>query len=440
MPDETERDEPKSEKDEAAAGNGDGTRESEPGAEPAAKEPVSAEPAAAAADGADADPEPRKQSAEASEATEEAREAGDVLGAHPHASTTGKAWGLPFVKLDERWTKFETWLCAVVLLLEVAALTLWVALKGLSTPPDGAKAGIVFRALFGATLFGMAGYWALRKQSPFVRRAAAVGGLVLGLLVAKSWSRVGVDWSSNLLNWYQQSSTLTLLGGLRGVGTRLTLLLALLGGSLATGAGRHITIDLLTRFLKPKLRLPVTVFGWLAAAIICFGASWGFFDHIAIENFGDKADSSAGQKIGTVFKGLGKHWFILRKQVGLDLKSLPHVLKGDTYTEWMTGTEWNAWLDDAGFVERFGKEKVEALRIPEDSKHTPMVLIPDEGEPRGALTHAANLVFPIGLLIIGLRFILLSLLALSGHKSIEGEGHMDLGTRPHDEDANKETA
>src|SRR6185436_15406065 len=93
------------------------------------------------------------------------------------------------------------------------------------------------------------------------QRLAAIGGIVLGFLIAKSWAKVGVDWSANLLNWYQQASTLTLLGGLRGVGTRLTLMLALLGGSLATAAGRHITIDLVSRFLKPKAKLRITLIG-----------------------------------------------------------------------------------------------------------------------------------------------------------------------------------
>jgi len=63
-----------------------------------------------------------------------------------------------------------------------------------------------------------------------------------------------------------------------------------------------------------------------------------------------------------------------------------------------------------------------------------------KGEPRGELTHIANLVFPIGLLIIALRFILLSILALSGHKSVDPEAHMELGTGHTDDDKTREAA
>ena len=78
-------------------------------------------------------------------------------------------------------------------------------------------------------------------------------------------------------------------------------------------------------------------------------------------------------------------------------------------------------------------ESVDALRIPDDDKRSPMIAIPGKGEPRGALTHAANLVFPFGLFVIAFRFILLALLAIAGHKSIETEAHLELGTRSHDE-------
>jgi hypothetical protein len=348
------------------------------------------------------------------------------------------AWGAPLARIDEKWTKFETWLCAVVLLLEVAALSLWVSLKGLSTPPDGAKAGIVFRALLGATLLGMLGYFALRKRGATAQRVGSIAGVLLGLLLAKAWAKLGVDWSSNLLNWYQQASTLTLFGGLRGVGTRLTLLLALLGGSLATAAGRHITIDLLTRFLKRSVKLPVTVAGWFGTSVICFSASWGFLDHIAIEDFGARAEATATQKLSTVGHGLGENWFILRKQIRLDFKSLPHVFGGESYADWLTGAEWNAWLDDAGFVDRYGKENVKPLRIPQDAKRSPLLIVPGKGEPHRELNHAANLVFPIGLFIIALRFILLGLLALAGKKSIEPDAQLDLGMRSHDEAQSKQ--
>lgn len=353
---------------------------------------------------------------------------GDENPPNSHETKKAAAWGRPLVRFDEAWTRLEARLCVGVLLLEVLSLSLWVALKGLSAPPDSeSPAGVVFRGLIGALVLGAVGYFAPRKQSLQVRRAISMGGVVLGIALAKAWANVGVSFGSNLLNWYQQASSLTLLGGLRGVGTRLTLWLALLGGSLATGAGKHITIDLITRFLKPKARLPVVLSGWLGAAVICASASWGFFDHISIDSFGADADARPSAKVSAVTKGLGENFFVLRRQLSLDLKTLPHVMRGEPYADWLTGTEWNQWIDDSGFAERYGKEAAEGLKIGADDRRAPAVLIPGKGEMRGDLIDTANLVFPFGLLMIAIRFVLLSLLVLSGHKSIEetGEG-MDI--------------
>ncbi len=179
----------------------------------------------------------------------------------------------------------------------------------------------------------------------------------------------------------------------------------------------------------------MVVVGWFGAALICTSAAWGFFDHIAIENFGANADASAGAKVGAVTKGLGEDFFVLRKQISLDFKTLPHVLKGQPYADSLVGAEWNQWLDESGFAARYGKEATDALKVPPDQKRSPIVLIPGKGDVRGELINAANLVFPFGLFIIAIRFILLSLLALSGHKSLDdgGEG-MDI-QRPADEAA-----
>ena len=347
-------------------------------------------------------------------------------GSPPPSDRKAAAWGRPLARLDAAWTKWEGWLCAVVLLLEIVVLSLWVALKGLSTPVDsGSNAGIVFRALFGANVLGLAAFLAVRKKPKRIQRPVTVIAVLAGMLLAKSWGNVGVQWSSNLLNCYQQASSLTLLGGLRGVGTRLTLLLALLGGSLATANGKHITIDLVTRFLKPTARLPVVIVGWLGAAVICASASWGFFDYISIEQFEANADATAGEKVGKVVDGIGEDWFIARKQIGLDFRTLPHVMKGEPYAEWLGGKEWNEWLDSSGFVERYGREKIDQLKMSEDIKRSPIVVVPERGEPRGELINAANLVFPIGLLIIAIRFVLLSLLAISGHSSVDPEAHVE---------------
>jgi hypothetical protein len=269
------------------------------------------------------------------------------------------------------------------------------------------------------------GFLATRKQKKRFQRTASIGGVVIGVFVAKYWGTVGVEWASNMLNWFQQASTLTLFGGLRGLGTRLTLLLALLGGSLATASGKHITIDLVTRYLRPTARLYVVVVGWLCTAFICGVAGWGFFDHIAIDDFDAKAENRPGEKLSAVTKGIGEHSFILRKQIALDFKTLPHVIRGQRYAEWMGGDEWNNWIRTEGFAERYGKEKAEVLEITPDMKRSPIVVVPEKGEPRGELIKSANLVFPIGLFVLVFRFVLLSLLALSGHFSIDFESHAD---------------
>lgn len=341
-----------------------------------------------------------------------------------------QAWGAPLVRIDALWTRFEMGLATLVLLLEIAALSVWVALKGLSTGWDGTnRAGLAFRAIMGATVLGSIAWAALRKQPERTRSGVTAVAVLLGFLGARLWANTGATWSSNLLNWYQQGSSLTLFGGLRGVGTRLTMLLTLLGGSLATAAGKHITIDLVTRFLKPKVRVGVVVFGWLATSVICFSASWGFLDHIAIEDFGATKDATAAAKVSKISEDLGQDLFIARKQLGLDFKTLPHVLQGEPYSDWLEASEWNAWLEGSGMAERYGADKVEELKMAAGQKRAPIVVVPGKGEPRGELIHAANLIFPIGLFIIAVRFLLLALLTLSGHRSVDPEGHMELGIK-----------
>src|ERR1051326_6387106 len=177
-------------------------------------------------------------------------------GGAPSAPPLKRArWADPIMKADLVWTRFETWLAVLALSLEILSMSLWVFLKGMSTPPGGeSPAGIGFRALFGASAFGMAAWFGLKKQSEHVRRWATIGAVFFGLFISKAWANLGVNYTSNLLNWYQQACFLTLLGGLRGVGTRLTVLLALVGGSLATARGKHIIIDIATRFVSYKPR------------------------------------------------------------------------------------------------------------------------------------------------------------------------------------------
>lgn len=331
------------------------------------------------------------------------------------------AWGRPFARLDAAWTRFESLLCAGVLIAETLALCLWIALKGLSTPTgDGNAAGLVFRSALGAVAFGLVAFLITRRRPLPIQRGAVLGSITLGLLLGKAWQDVGIDYFSNVLNWLQDASTLTLLGGLRGVGTRLTIWLALLGASLATASGKHINIDVVMRFLRPKARVPVAITGWLAAAMVCFAAVWGFFDHIAIESFGVKADDPAGQKISQVIRKTDEHRFLAFRQMGLDMRTFPHVLKGERYDSWMKGAEWNAWIEKGGWERYYSKEELGMLILPESAAneiHTPLVVVPN-GTNRGLLAHGLFLIFPFGMLMIGTRFLLRSVLAASGHVKV----------------------
>jgi hypothetical protein len=431
------------EKADASAGDADDAKEADASA--GGDEPDAKEADAAAAD-AEADAEKADASTEDDEPAD-AAESSDVPSqpapkkkapsVEVDPQVTGRkpaAWGLPFVRIDSVWTKWEVILCTSVLVLEVLVLSLWVGLKGLSTAAGGASnAGIVFRMLAGASVLGGVGFLATRKQKKPVQRAMSIGGIVIGIATAKYWGNVGVEWASNMLNWFQQASTLTLFGGLRGLGTRLTLVLALVGGSLATASGKHINIDLITRFLRPRARLYVVVVGWLSTAFIVGVAGWGFFDHIAIDDFDAKAEARPSEKLSEVTKGMGEHAFMLRKQIGLDLKALPHVLKGERYAEWLGADEWNSWVRDGGFAERYGPEKAKLLEITPDMKRSPIVVIPEKGEPRGELIKSANLAFPFGLFVLVFRFVLLSLLALSGHFTVTFEAAADEIKRKHEE-------
>jgi hypothetical protein len=90
----------------------------------------------------------------------------------------------------------------------------------------------------------------------------------------------------------------------------------------------------------------------------------------------------------------------------------------------MTGREWNEFLDNGGFVERYGEEKVAPLRAGEedlDGSRTPFVVSPI-GDARNALMRSMDLIFPFGFLMMGLRFILRALLIFSGHIKPHFEG------------------
>jgi len=356
------------------------------------------------------------------------------------AAPTGAAWAAPIARFEARWTWLEARLITFVLLSQLLALVSWVFLNGLSESV-AESAGVVFRGTLFAIGLGLTAWFGGKKLDEDRRRNATLAAIGLGVAAAIAWRKLcagamatgateglgarmalldkaTVAYFDNIKGWLQEGSTLTLLGGLRGLGTRLTLWLALLGGSLATAAGKHIHIDVIFRFLPKRLRIPAAIINALTASVVCFAATWGFFDHLAIESYGSRAEDPPAEKIANASHHIGDHLFFVRKQLGLDLRSLPHVLAGERYDQWMSAGAWNEWLGGAGFEDRFPKDQIEALRVPpEVPSHTPFVISPAGETTRGALAHTLSLVFPFGLLAIGLRFLIRALLTLSGHIS-----------------------
>ena len=349
------------------------------------------------------------------------------------AKPKGAAWAQPIARFEAKWTWLESRLLTFVLLWQIISLVSWVFLNGLSESVT-TTAGTVFRAVLLASVFALGAWMGTKKRGEEQRRNVTLFAIALGIGLMWLWHRsaataaaakvassaLSLDKASagyfdNIKGWLQEGSTLTLLGGLRGLGTRLTLWLALLGGSLATAAGKHIHVDVVFRFIPRKLRAPVMIMNYFAAAAVCFAGVWGFFDHIAIESYGSKADDKAGAKIDNALHHIGNHAFLTRKQIGLDLRSMPHVLSGERYDVWMTAARWNEWVDGAGFEGRW-PEKAKNLRIPASAgTHPPFVVSPDGENTRGALAHTLGLVFPFGLLAIALRFVLRAILTISGH-------------------------
>jgi hypothetical protein len=53
--------------------------------------------------------------------------------ADDQAAPDGADWGKPLVRFDVAWQALEARLCAGVLLAEIAAIALWVFLRGLAS-------------------------------------------------------------------------------------------------------------------------------------------------------------------------------------------------------------------------------------------------------------------------------------------------------------------
>jgi TRAP-type C4-dicarboxylate transport system permease small subunit len=357
----------------------------------------------------------------------------------------GLAWAKPLVAFDAWWTKWEARLVLAVLGAEIVALSVWVLLKGLSSEwrPGGADAsGLVWRGAIGAVALGLIANRVLRPKDAKdagARRTHQIGvsaAIVLGMVAARFWGSTGSEYFSNFLNWLQSASSLTLIGGLRGVATRLTLWVALLGASLATAQGKHINVDVVMRYVPVKLRVPIAVLGWMTAGLVCATGAYGFVDHLAIAEYRvmeqgpcdanplETCTFTFGDRMKKVRHEARRDLFLLGRQASLDLKTLPKVLGGTKYKDYLKAKDWNEWLTaEEGWTEYFPKEDVEGQKLDESdpaATRLPIVNVPGGNEDsNGLMRRDADFIFPFGLLMIALRFLLRSILALTGWVKVD---------------------
>lgn len=278
----------------------------------------------------------------------------------------------------------------------------WVVLKGLAArDAAGFHAGLTLRAGLGAALGALvAARW---SPTPSRRWLAAV----LGAGVGAALRDVGAGWAENAVGWLQDGSALTLLGGVRGVATRLTLALVMVGAALATATGRHVAVDLAARALGPAWAPALRRAAGLVAAGVCVASGLGFYDFLRVEGL----EGAPGPT-------LGRDAFLLRRQLALDLRLAPRVLSGARWDTALRGDEWNTWLDAGDWVGVAPPDVVAALREGGVS-HVPLVALP--GVPsRGLLVKPLGLVVPLGLWWLALRFLVWVLRGAPAEHAAEG--------------------
>jgi hypothetical protein len=89
-------------------------------------------------------------------------------------------------------------------------------------------------------------------------------------------------------------------------------------------------------------------------------------------------------------------------------------LAGQNYDGWLYGTEWNEWVRAGKWERYFPEEEVERILLPDEGLHqlhSPLVVMPSGGNDRGLLARDLHLIFPFGLFVIGIRFLIRAVLA-----------------------------
>jgi hypothetical protein len=131
---------------------------------------------------------------------------------------------------------------------------------------------------------------------------------------------------------------------------------------------------------------------------------------------------AASEKLAHMGHDMATDLFLVGRQLSLDVRTFPRVVFGTKYNAYFTNGEWNTWVKGADWGAHFPADAAQDLLTPPDraeDKHIPAVSIPGGEEVRGLLTKDADLVFPFGLLMIALRFLLRALLVLAGHIRVD---------------------
>jgi C4-dicarboxylate transporter, DctM subunit len=336
----------------------------------------------------------------------------------PTAGPEVPAWSAPVARVDDFLTRIERNLLLVAVGLEVLALSVWVLLRAMVARPGDSAIALRVALLTG---LGALVIWLLARKQ-VARKQIGLGGFALSFILAFATRNHFSSYFENILTWMENASVLLMIGGLRGVATRLTLWVALLGASTATGKGKHITIDIALRYAPVKARMPMALMAWLVTCVVCFAGTWGFIDHIAVAEYSSEKDVPASKKVSAIVTGVGNDWFLARKQAALDFKTLPHVARGEAYNKWFMPQEWNAWVQNAGFEAHYPADEVLKIKANPDATEPrqPTIEVPGNSERvANLLSRSTNLIVPFGLLMIGLRFVLRLLLAIAGRVSLD---------------------
>lgn len=378
--------------------------------------------------------------------------------ARPAAEGQPASFTKPLVRIDAVWTKIETYLVLLVLIAAILYMTGWVTLNAFHT--KGGKLANFPGIILTFTGLASAASWTRIPARERLPKKLIVPGIlftlgVILLLVAKRQ-----DYFANVSRWLADASLIKQMGTPQIVSARLfTIWVALLGGSLATGAGRQINIDVVMRFIGPKPRLVVALIGYAAAATACFVIAWGFVDYLAITRYGATKLATKGEKIGMVTKALSRHSFLVRRQIALDIRSFGNVvISGKPFDKWYSNAEWNQEINEKGWADVYPppppaagttpptvpfptkpcltQKEMEELTAKGGSMNSdwrlvgvcdigdgsgtraPLATAP-EPDDRTPLEADLSLLFPWGFLMIGLRFVLRALLALGGAVSTD---------------------